>query len=90
MLITADLEQKSVFEVTVTNGTVTQVAPTDLGKKHIIPSLKKWASNSPATRGVLKENNFGFESYADDDTNAVPIVYEAKDMKGWLINFHTS
>ena len=74
----------------MTNGTVTQVAPTDLGKRHIIPSLKKWASNSPATRGVLKENNFGFESYADDDTNAVPIVYEAKDMKGWLINFHTS
>ena len=90
MLITAALEQKSAFEVTVTNGTVTQVAPTDLGKKLIIPSLKKWASNSPATRGVLKENNFGFESYADDDTNAVPIVYEAKDMKGWLINFHTS
>ena len=38
--ITVGLEQKSVFGVTVTNGTVTQIAPTVLGKKYI-PSLKK-------------------------------------------------
>lgn len=88
--ITVGLEQKSVFGVTVTNGTVTQIAPTDLGKKYI-PSLKKWPSNSPASRVVLKKNNFGFESYAaDDSTNADPSAYQAKDMKGWFINFQTS
>ena len=81
--------QRSVFGVTLTNGTVTQVAPTDLGKKYI-PSLKKWASNRPSSLGVLKQNNFEFESYADDGTNADPIAYRTKDMKGWFINFHTS
>ena len=81
--------QRSVFGVTLTNGTVTQVAPTDLGKKYI-PSLKKWASNRPSSLDVLKQNNFEFESYADDGTNADPIAYRTKDMKGWFINFHTS
>ncbi|MDP6595280.1 MAG: hypothetical protein QGI86_05205 [Candidatus Poribacteria bacterium] len=73
----------------MTNGTVTQVAPTDLGKKYIA-SLKKWTSNRPAGLAVLKQNNFEFESYADDGTNADPIAYRAKDMKGVAINFHTS
>ena len=65
----------------MTNGTVTQVAPTDLGKKYIA-SLKKWTSNRPAGLAVLKQNNFEFESYADDGTNVDPIVSRAKDMKG--------
>ena len=73
----------------MTNGTVTQVAPTDLGKKYIA-SLKKWTSNRLAGLAVLKQNNFEFESYADDGTNVDPIAYRAKDMKGWFINFQTS
>ena len=81
--------QQSVFGVTVTNGTVTEVSPTDLGKKYI-PSLKKWTSNRPSGLGVLKQNDFEFESYADNGVNADPIAYRTKDMKGWFINFHTS
>ena len=81
--------QVSVFGATVTNGTVTQVAPTELGKKYI-PSLKKWTSNRPAGLAVLQANNFEFESYADNGVNADPIAYRTEDMKGWFINFHTS
>jgi hypothetical protein len=81
--------QQSVFGATVTNGTVSQVTPTDLGKKYI-PSLKKWTSNRAAGLPVMKANNFEFESYADNGTNADPIAYRSKDMKGWFINFHTS
>ncbi len=81
--------QQSVFGATVTNGTVTAVTPTDLGKKYI-PSLKKWSSNRPTGLGVLKQNDFEYESYADDGVNADPIAYRTKDMEGWFINFHTS
>lgn len=81
--------QQKVFGVTVTNGTVTQASPTDLGKKYI-PSLKKWTSNRPAGLNVLNNNDFEYESYADDGTNADPIAYRTKDMEGWFINFHTS
>lgn len=81
--------QQSVFGVTVTNGTTTQVKPTDLAKEHM-PSLKKWTSNRPAGLAVLNDNKFEFESYADDGTNADPIAYRTEDMKGWFINFHTS
>ncbi|MBM3240197.1 hypothetical protein FJZ31_28260 [Candidatus Poribacteria bacterium] len=81
--------QQSVFGVTVTNGTVSQVVPTELGKKYI-PSLKKWTSNRPSGLVVLQANEFEFESYADDGVNADPIAYRTKDMKGWFINFHTS
>ena len=81
--------QQKVFGVTVTNGTVTQVTPTALGKKYI-PSLEKWATNRPVGLAVLQNNNFEFESYADDGTNADPVAYRTKDMKGWFINFHTS
>lgn len=81
--------QRNVFGATVTNGTVTAVTPTDLGKKYI-PSLKKWSSNRPSGLGVLKQNDFKYESYADDGVNADPIAYQTEDMKGWFINFHTS
>ena len=81
--------QQKIFGFTVTNGTVTQVSPTALGKKYI-PSLEKWATNRPAGIPVLQNNGFEFESYADDGTNADPIAYRTKDMKGWFINFHTS
>jgi hypothetical protein len=81
--------QQKIFGVTVTNGTVTQVTPTDLGKQYI-PSLKKWATNRPAGLAVLDQNGFEYESYADDGVNADPIAYRTKDMKGWFINFHTS
>ena len=81
--------QQSVFGATVTNGTVSAVTPTDLGKKHI-PSLKKWSSNRASGLGVLKQNDFEYESYADDGVNADPIAYRTKDMDGWFINFHTS
>lgn len=81
--------QQSVFGATVTNGTVSSVTPTDLGKEYI-PSLKKWTSNRPSGLGVLKQNDFEYESYADDGTNADPIAYRTEDMKGWFINFHTS
>ena len=81
--------QQSVFGATVTNGTVSQVSPTDLGKEYI-PSLKKWSSNRASGLAVLKANDFKYESYADDGVNADPIAYQTKDMKGWFINFHTS
>ncbi len=81
--------QQSVFGVTVTNGTVSQVSPTDLGKEYI-PSLKKWTSNRASGLAVLKANDFEYESYADDGTNADPIAYRTDDMDGWFINFHTS
>jgi len=72
--------QQSVFGVTVTNGTVTNVTPTELGKKYM-PSLKKWTSNRASGLNVLQANNFEFESYADDGTNADPIAYRTKDGK---------
>lgn len=81
--------QQSVFGATVTNGTVSQVSPTDLGKE-LIPSLKKWSSNRASGLAVLKGNDFEYESYADDGVNADPIAYRTDDMDGWFINFHTS
>ena len=81
--------QQSVFGVTVTNGTVSAVSPTDLGKEYI-PSLKKWSSNRASGLAVLEGNDFEYESYADDGSNADPIAYRTEDMKGWFINFHTS
>lgn len=81
--------QQSVFGATVTNGTVSQVSPTDLGKEYI-PSLKKWTSNRASGLAVLKANDFEYESYADDGSNADPIAYRTDDMDGWFINFHTS
>ncbi len=81
--------QQSVFGATVTNATVTAVTPTDLGKEYI-PSLKKWNSNRPSGLAVLEANDFEYESYADDGTNADPIAYRTEDMEGWFINFHTS
>ena len=81
--------QQKVFGVTVTNASVANVSPTELGKQYI-PSLEKWTSNRPAGLNVLEQNDFEFESYADDGTNADPIAYRTEDMKGWFINFHTS
>jgi hypothetical protein len=81
--------QASVFGATVTNGTVTEVVPTDLGKKYM-PSLQNWTSNRATGLAALKDNNFEYESYADDGTNADPIAYRTEDMEGWFINFHTS
>lgn len=68
-----------MFGATVTNGTVTQVEPTDLGKKYI-PSLnKKWSSNRPSGLSVLKQNDFEYESYADDGVNADPIATQCHE-----------
>ena len=55
----------------VTNGTVSQVSPTDLGKEYI-PSLKKWSSNRASGLAVLKANDFEYESYADDGVKRRP------------------
>ena len=63
--------------------------PTDLGKEYI-PSLKKWTSNRASGLAVLEGNDFEYESYADNGSNADPIAYRTDDMKGWFINFHTS
>ena len=81
--------QQSVFGVTVTNANTINASPTDLGKQYI-PSLEKWTSNRPAGIAVLEQNDFEFESYADNGTDADPIAYRTEDMKGWFINFHTS
>lgn len=81
--------QQKIFGVTVTNGNVAAVTPTDLGKQYM-PSLKKWTTNRPVGISVLEQNDFEFESYADDGANADPVAYRTEDMKGWFINFHTS
>ena len=81
--------QQKIFGVTVTNADTAAVKPTDLGEEYI-PSLGNWTSNRPVGLGVLANNNFEFESYADDGNNADPIAYRTDDMKGWFINFHTS
>lgn len=81
--------QQKVFGVTVTNANTAAVSPTDLGEEYI-PSLGKWTSNRPVGINVLENNNFEFESYADDGNNADPIAYRTDDMEGWFINFHTS
>jgi hypothetical protein len=81
--------QQNVFGVTVTNGNVANVEPTELGKKYI-PSLQEWTTNRPAGIAILQNNGFEFESYADDKSNSDPVAYRTKDMKGWFINFHTS
>ena len=73
--------QRNVFGATVTNGTVSQVSPTDLGKEYM-PSLKKWTSNRASGLAVLKANDFEYESYADDGSNADPIAYRSDDMDG--------
>ena len=81
--------QQKIFGVTVTNANTATVSPTDLGKQYI-PSLKNWTTNRPVGISVLEQNNFEFESYADDGANADPVAYRTEDMKGWFINFHTS
>lgn len=81
--------QQKIFGVTVTNSNSASVAPTNLGKKYM-PSLKNWVSNRPVGISVLEQNNFEFESYADDGANADPVAYRTDDMDGWFINFHTS
>lgn len=81
--------QQKIFGVTVTNGNVASVSPTDLGKE-FIPSLGKWTSNRPVGLAALRNNNFEFESYADDGNNSDPVAYRTEDMEGWFINFHTS
>ena len=81
--------QQSVFGVTVTNANTVNASPTDLGKQYM-PSLKQWTSNRPVGMTVLEQNNFEFESYADNGTDADPIAYRTDDMDGWFINFHTS
>lgn len=80
--------QQKIFGVTVTNGNVVNVIPTELGKKYM-PSIKEWTSNRPVGLAALN-NGFEFESYADNKADADPVAYRTKDMKGWFINFHTS
>lgn len=82
--------QQKIFGVTVTNGNVVNVEPTELGKKYIPSLQKQWTTNRPVGLSVLQNNGFEFESYADNKTDADPIAYRTKDMKGWFINFHTS
>lgn len=81
--------QQKIFGVTVTNANTAAVAPTDLGEEYI-PSLGNWTSNRPVGLNVLENNNFEFESYADNGNDADPIAYRTDDMEGWFINFHTS
>jgi len=81
--------QQSVFGVTLTNSNTANASPTDLGKQYM-PSIKQWTSNRPVGISVLEDNDFEFESYADDGSNADPIAYRTDDMDGWFINFHTS
>ncbi len=81
--------QQKIFGFTVTNANTAAVAPTDLGEEYM-PSLGKWTSNRPVGLNVLKNNNFEFESYADNGNDADPIAYRTNDMEGWFINFHTS
>lgn len=81
--------QQSVFGFQVTQAVQADVKPTDLGKQYI-PSLKNWTTDRPIGLNVLRQNNFEFESYADDGTNADPIAFRTNDMEGWYINFHTS
>jgi hypothetical protein len=82
--------QQSVFGVTVTNGTESTVEPTPLGLQYI-PSLQdEWTTNRPVGLATLQNNGFEFESYADDGSNADPIMYRTEDMLGWFVNFHTS
>ena len=82
--------QQSVFGVTVTNGNVAVVAPTELGEEYIPSLADEWTTNRPTGIGVLEANGFEYESYADDGSNADPIAYRTDDMDGWFINFHTS
>lgn len=81
--------QQKIFGVTVTNANTAAVKPTDLGKEYI-PSLDNWTSNRPVGLNVLENNNFEYESYADNGNDADPIAYRTEDMEGWFINFHTS
>jgi len=88
--VAAGAGQQNVFGVQVTNGNVATMLPTELGKEYI-PSLQPdWVSNRPVSLGVLEQNGFEYESYADDGANSDPIAYQTEDMKGWFINFHTS
>ena len=88
--VAADGGQQKIFGATVTNGTVSNVEPTELGLKYIPSLQKQWTSNRPVGLAALKNNSFVYESYADDKTNSDPVAYQTKDMKGWFINFHTS
>ena len=82
--------QQSVFGVTVTNANTATVEPTALGLQYI-PSLQdEWTTNRPVGLATLQNNDFEFESYADDGTNSDPVTYRTEDMLGWFINFHTS
>ncbi len=81
--------QQSVFGFQVTQAVQAEVKPTVLGKQYI-PSLKNWTTDRPLGLSVLRQNNFEFESYADDGTYADPIAFRTNDMEGWYINFHTS
>jgi len=82
--------QQSVFGANVTNASTAIVEPTELGLKYIPSLQEQWTSNRPVGIAALEANDFEYESYADDGTNADPVIYRTKDMKGWFINFHTS
>ena len=82
--------QQKIFGVNVTNANTAQVEPTELGLKYIPSIQKQWTTNRPVGLAVLQNNGFEYESYADNKTDADPIAYQSKDMKGWFINFHTS
>lgn len=81
--------QASVFGMTLTNSNTANVSPTALGKQYM-PSLDDWTTNRPVGLAALRNGGFEFESYADDGSNSDPIAYQAADMEGWFINFHTS
>lgn len=82
--------QQKIFGVTVTNGNVAVVSPTELGEEFIPSLADEWTTNRPAGIAILESNGFEYESYADDGSNADPIAYRSDDMDGWFINFHTS
>jgi len=84
----------SAGEVSVFGNVITvsvasvKLEPTDIGKK-LIPSIKAHTANRPISLTTLKNNNYEYESYAEDGVNADPISLRAPKMKGWFVNIHT-
>ena len=85
----ASAGETSVFGNVITVSVVSiKLDPTDIGKE-LIPSIKQHTANRPISLTTLKNNNYEFESYAEDGTNADPISLRAPKMKGWFVNMHT-
>jgi hypothetical protein len=81
--------ETSVFGNIITGSAASvKLDPTDKGKQ-LIPSIKQHTANRPILLATLKSNDYEYESYAEDGTNADPISLRAPKMKGWFVNMHT-